>query len=196
VSFVTYDNKGNLITQQKTDDLPVTYLWGYHKRFPVAEVKNAPDTTTVFYTSFEDDGNYTAVAYTGEKARQGQYTVTLPATNGNYKVTYMKWAGGSPENWQYITQDVAVTTGTAQTLVIGTAPDVIDEVRLYPAGAWMTTYSYKPEIGITSSADQNSVVMYYEYDSFGRLKYLKDARRNILKSYEYNYQGQSGSGSQ
>lgn len=311
VKFLAYDNKGNLITQQKTDDVPVSYLWGYDGTRPVAEVTNAmPVSTTaqfafsdyataditeytsdtpilpsfdintgqqlisvkvtlasnssnpppsplinlilktaegtivsgingvwglheysilvnpgvyqwyystgdlsfendliislsalnsystvktgskIFYTSFEDDGNYEQAYYTGEKAWLGAYRVYLPAQNGNYKLTYMQWEGGSSANWHCITQDISVTSGTVQEFVIGNSTSVIDEVRLYPSDAKMTTYSYKPEFGITSQADSNSVVVYYDYDSFGRLKYLKDHRRNILKSYDYHYKGQ------
>jgi len=313
VKFVTYDGQGNLLTQQKINDVPISYLWGYNNTLPIAEIRNAthasstvqfttPESATttisectagvsilstfeitsaqtitvsaqlsgngtnvpqsplvsirlqrtdgtivsflncswgqnafnalvgpgtyqwyyqtgevgdlvfnngftgislsmtstyvankianrIFYTSFEDDGNFPSAYYTGEKAWQGQYTIYLPADNGNYKVTYMKWLGGSPENWQYVTQDISVTSGTVQPLTIGDAQSIIDEVRLYPAEARITTYSYKPEFGITSSADPNCIVTYYDYDSFGRLKYLKDHKRNVLKSFEYHYKG-------
>jgi YD repeat-containing protein len=66
----------------------------------------------------------------------------------------------------------------------------MDEVRLYPAGAQMITYTYDPLIGMTSQCDVNSRVTNYEYDAFGRLQYIRDENRNILKKYCYNYQGQ------
>jgi hypothetical protein len=116
--------------------------------------------------------------------------VYLPAQNGNYKLTYMKWNGESAANWEYITQDILVTSGVVQPLTIGNASSVIDEVRLYPADAEMKTYSYKPGIGISSMADTNCMATYYEYDSFGRLKHVKDDKRGVVKSFEYHYKGE------
>jgi YD repeat-containing protein len=51
----------------------------------------------------------------------------------------------------------------------------------------VTFYTYAPLIGMTSSTDPNGVTTYYEYDSFGRLKCIKDDTGRILKTYEYHY---------
>jgi len=59
--------------------------------------------------------------------------------------------------------------------------------------AMVTTYTYKPLIGITTVTDPTGITTYYEYDSFNRLKriYLKEngTEKNI-ESYEYNYREQ------
>jgi YD repeat-containing protein len=62
-----------------------------------------------------------------------------------------------------------------------------DDIRLHPALALMTTYTYDPLIGISSQTDPNNIVMFYEYDAFGRLKTIKDRDNNILKTMEYHY---------
>ncbi|GAF05555.1 RHS repeat domain-containing protein [Saccharicrinis fermentans] len=54
-------------------------------------------------------------------------------------------------------------------------------------GALVTTYTYNPLIGITSITDPNGRITYYEYDSFGRLEYIKDQDHNILQKYDYKY---------
>ena len=53
--------------------------------------------------------------------------------------------------------------------------------------ALVTTYTYKPQTGITSSTDPNGKTTYYKYDDFGRLKFIKDHEGNLLKKMEYNY---------
>jgi YD repeat-containing protein len=65
---------------------------------------------------------------------------------------------------------------------------LIDEVRLYPAKAQMSTFTYEPLIGMTSKCDANNRIEYYEYDSFGRLKLIRDFDGNIIKSFNYQYQ--------
>jgi len=51
----------------------------------------------------------------------------------------------------------------------------------------ITTYTYKPLVGVTSITDPRSYKTTYEYDSFGRLEFIKDADGNILEENKYNY---------
>ena len=53
---------------------------------------------------------------------------------------------------------------------------------------FITTYTYKPLIGITSETDPNGKTLYYEYDSFNRLKTIKDQDGKIIKTMDYKYQ--------
>jgi YD repeat-containing protein len=68
----------------------------------------------------------------------------------------------------------------------------LDDIRFAPAAAMVSSYTYDPEIGMTSTMDVNGVVTYYEYDGSQRLKNVRDKDKNILKSYCYNYAGQQG----
>lgn len=56
--------------------------------------------------------------------------------------------------------------------------------------AMVTAYTYKPLVGMTSQTDPKGMTTYFEYDSFQRLKHIKDQNGNIVKSYCYNYAGQ------
>ena len=63
----------------------------------------------------------------------------------------------------------------------------IDEIRLYPANSQVETYVYDPLKGISVEFDNNGKATYYEYDLLGRLKVVRDQKRNIVKTYQYNF---------
>ncbi|MCL2097843.1 MAG: RHS repeat protein [Bacteroidales bacterium] len=66
----------------------------------------------------------------------------------------------------------------------------IDDLRNSLPNAMITTYTYKPLVGITTMTDPNGIITYYEYDTAGRLKTIKDHLGNVLQQNEYNYGGQ------
>jgi YD repeat-containing protein len=83
-----------------------------------------------------------------------------------------------------------------QTAMGGSIPDLgggglttsqINSLRNGLPNALISTFTYKPLIGLTTQTDQNSITTYFEYDYFGRLKWIKDNDGRILKTYEYHY---------
>lgn len=67
---------------------------------------------------------------------------------------------------------------------------IIKKIRDYYKnnfGVLVYTYTYKPLYGITSETDPNGITVTYEYDNFGRLKVVKNADEEILKTYDYHY---------
>ncbi len=56
--------------------------------------------------------------------------------------------------------------------------------------AMVTTFTYTPLVGVTSITDPRGNTIYYEYDSFNRLKEVKDADGNLVTDYEYHYKNQ------
>jgi hypothetical protein len=56
--------------------------------------------------------------------------------------------------------------------------------------AFVTTYFYTPAVGIIKKTAPNNKSTFYEYDSFQRLKYIRDQDNNIVKKFCYNYAGQ------
>lgn len=56
----------------------------------------------------------------------------------------------------------------------------------YP-DAMITAYTYNPLIGVTSITDPKGDIVYYSYDTFGRLQLVKDKAGNILSENQYNY---------
>lgn len=64
----------------------------------------------------------------------------------------------------------------------------IDELRLHPADAQMTTYCYDDALRVHTLTDVSNRSAYYEYDDLGRLQYVRDQQGNYVQGYEYNYQ--------
>lgn len=209
---------GNLKQITPHDGISTSYVWGYINTEPVAQVTNAsPDQ--IAFSSFESDGtgnwNYnvnrplvlgsvtgskcldlnnvdgSSISKTGLVAGK-DYVVSYWSLNGPYAIT-----GGSNNTrtgrsalngWTYYEHSIHATSTTITLTGIGK----IDELRLYPKGAQMTSYTYFPHTGLTSMDDPNGEITYYEYDGLGRLKNVKDYQGNIIKNYQYNYQGSCG----
>jgi len=62
----------------------------------------------------------------------------------------------------------------------------IDDIRFHPSLATMTTYTYKPLVGITSQTDPSNRSIFYEYDEFGRQIRVRDEQGYILQEKQYN----------
>ena len=51
----------------------------------------------------------------------------------------------------------------------------------------VTTYTYDPLIGVTSITDPSGYTVYYVYDTFNRLQYIKNKEGEVIEQYRYNY---------
>ncbi|ULC57921.1 hypothetical protein MBM09_08305 [Flaviramulus sp. BrNp1-15] len=63
----------------------------------------------------------------------------------------------------------------------------LNKIRSGLPDALVTTYTYDPLVGITSMTDPKGYLIYYEYDSFNRLEYVRDAMGNIFSKTKYHY---------
>lgn len=57
----------------------------------------------------------------------------------------------------------------------------------------ISSYSYKPLVGMTSSTDPNGIITRYEYDSFGRLKNVSNNDGKITARNYYHYYNNTSS---
>lgn len=190
------------------------YLWNSSGTYPIAQVVNA-DTTLIAYTSFESDGHARwsvigGIFQADQTAPTGKngYALTGATITRNglaaktYIVSYWKrdffggtvsvngssaTVGNSGDGWTYY-QHKVTNPGSGTITVTGTA--VIDELRLYPETAQMTSFSVEPLIGITSQCDANNNILKYEYDGLNRLSLVRNSKREIIKKICYNYAGQ------
>ncbi|MBG9374983.1 hypothetical protein I5907_02000 [Panacibacter sp. DH6] len=60
-----------------------------------------------------------------------------------------------------------------------------DDLRLHRANAFVSTYTYKPLVGMTAQIDINNNTQFYEYDTYNRLKLIKDLNGNVIKTIDY-----------
>ncbi|MFN8291996.1 MAG: DUF5977 domain-containing protein [Chitinophagaceae bacterium] len=199
------NNALTVIGDTKTE----SYIWDYAATLPIAHVTNAVNSN-IAYTSFETayTGNWTVSGgtvnatpgITGSRSyilsagnsiskadlSPGQYIVSYWSKNGSMSVNGGTVTGTVTKNgWTYFEH---ILNGITAVTISGAGN--IDEVKLYPAGALMNTYTYDPLVGMQTQCDANSKILYYEYDSFNRLSYIRDLDNNILKKICYNYAGQ------
>ncbi|HAR72107.1 MAG TPA: hypothetical protein DCR77_01670 [Flavobacteriaceae bacterium] len=60
-------------------------------------------------------------------------------------------------------------------------------LREFYSSAMITTYTYKPLIGVTSITGPNGQTEYYNYDSANRLQSIVNEKQEVIKTFEYNY---------
>jgi hypothetical protein len=189
VTFNQYDNFGNVLTYTPITQAPVAYHWLYYQQYPVAECKNAA-TNEFYFEGFEESlasGVQTNGGHTGHNYLYtgGNYTVNWTPPNGRgYVISYWYRSGGI---WTYAAEQPYSLIGSAFTLTGG---DAYDDIRIYPADAQLTSYTFDPQVGMTSATDAKGITTYYEYDSYMRLINVKDHSGNIVKHTDYHYQNQ------
>lgn len=176
------DGLGNVTEGRGRDGIIHSYLWNDIGADVVASVVGS-SRNKIFYTSFEDDTqNISTTAWTGAKSHSGTYSIDIGYT-GQLHLSYWQKTGSA--SWEHIEADFT------DQVTIGSPTALIDEVRVYPAGSQMTTYTYKPGVGITSTTDPNNRTTWFLYDDFGRLTSVTDHQANTITSNTYHYKGQN-----
>jgi hypothetical protein len=210
IVYELYDSTNANLLQFKTRAIRNSMIWDYSGQYLIAEVKNA-DFGSVAYTSFEANGkgNWTftgapvvdGTSPTGGQCynlSSGNVSKTGLSTSRLFVVSYWSKNGSATVNgstatgvitkkgWTYYEHQLA--SGVSTVTISGAV--TIDELRLYPVDAQMNTYTFSPLVGMTSNCDISNRISYYEYDGVKRLKNIKDQDGNIVKTYDYHYQGQ------
>lgn len=188
-----YDENNDINQVSTIGGPPISYLWNYNHQYPVAQATNA-SVNDIFYESFENGAGNSSYndSKTGHYSYNGSstaYSISLSGLdNGTYALSCWRMTGST---WTLYTSSVTVS-GNSITISQGNQLPAgqIDDVRFYPANASMTTYTYDPLIGMTSSTDAKGETTYYEYDPFQRLMNIRNKDGNIIKHYDYHYQNQ------
>jgi YD repeat-containing protein len=176
-----YDEYGNTLSAGKIGAARTSTLWGHNNLLPVAEAQNAAPEE-IFFEDFEQSGSSNVIAgnaYSGKKYFNGDYPVSFTAPNTKaYKVSYHYYSNGT---WHY---SGLLPFVNSMVLSLG---DAIDQVTIIPEDAKLNSYAYDPHFfGVTSVTDTRGETSSYEYDSYLRLKLVRDNQGRILKRYDYN----------
>lgn len=209
MNFTSYDVNGNLLEQQRSSDILHAYIYDYYSSVPVAELVNSSVTNSA-YTGFESNstGRWTVASnsrtsgegFTGNKCYSlgdGQISLGGLTLGTTYLVTI--WGKGSAtvsvngtslssgltrNGWKMFQTTISNTTSVQ---ITGTG--LVDDVRIHPVNALMTTYTYGP-FGMTSQTSPNLSTSFFEYDGLGRLTIVRDQYNQIVKRMTYNYKAQ------
>lgn len=186
-----YDANGNLSGILKSTGVYRFFQWAYQNKYPIAvadfPANYAAGSLDIFHTSFEEETtNFILDPKVGRKSWKSTSAYSKALTGldpGQYVLSYYSKSGSV---WTLQSSVVTVPVSGAYTISIA-ANSQVDELRFYPKGALMQTYTYDPGLGITSSSNANHVASYYIYDSLGRLKMVKNDSGEIVKLDAYNY---------
>jgi len=160
----------------------------------------------VYWRDNKGGWSYSGTPVVDATAPTGSYSyplssgsITSPGTDNVHTYILSYWSNAGPATVYfgsgYVTGTSLISTngwtyyehvlpvGNSYATVSGSVN--IDELRLYPSNAQMTTYNYDPS-GLRSISDTKGTNSYFEYDYLQRLKNAKDWAGNIVKNYGYH----------
>ncbi len=136
-----------------------------------------PLETRVSFSDYDDDGNLVSVSQA-----YGATTSYVWGYNGQYLVAKI-------ENKSYaqlpssIVANIESTTG--ETALNGYLDQLRNDASM--SDAQVTTYTYRPQIGVRTITDPKGYRMTYVYDDENRLKYVLDKDEKVVGENQYNY---------
>ena len=183
-----FDNEGHLLESYTKQGHYTQYLWA--DDYTIAKMVST-QPSLFWFNGFEHDTQTSVAdqrdldqhfkAHTGFKVwNNGSYTLPTLATDARTRLSY----------WYYLPADGRWHFSGEQsfTPTIGQpGASMLDDIRVYQKNTWMTSYTYRPLVGLTSQTTINNRPAFYEYDAWGRLLAVRDYEGNILKKQAYKY---------
>lgn len=208
-SAKSVDNNANVLEYEINQAKKNSLIWGYNNKRIISSISNA-GYSDVAYTGFEqiEKGNW---AYQGSRVNNlgsmtGNYaynltTGTISKSNLNPSVTYhlIYWqkdggtssvSGGAVQGeiillvkngWKLKKNEIK---GASVVTLTGTG--LIDDIKIYPKDAEMSTYTFSDLEGIDSVTQPNGNFQHFNYDGAGRLRDIIDIDKNIRERYRYH----------
>lgn len=174
VSEFDYDADGNLVETRGREKVS-SLIYDHKKEQVIAQVANAP-ASEAYFNGFESNGSE-AQAKTGLKSHaSGQFTVPFtPVAGKEYVLSYWYYSNGA---WYYKEKPFEAEINEGEAL---------DEVRVCPTGARMTTSSYDWKGNLVSTTDANNRSVYYDYNDRNQVIHVRNNEKDIVQTTEHNY---------
>ena len=167
----TYRAVGSMIlphqvfSQRQGGDLILEYsITRYNQRGSIVEIRHRDGSHTTYLWGYNNQ--YPIVRIQGKTKQE-----VSDILRGNSLIFYMQMISGT------LNDDVQIRAFGERLR------------RIFP-GAFVTTFTYKPLVGVTSITDPRGITTFYEYDSFGRLVKIyrmNNGRQEVLQRFEYNF---------
>lgn len=166
----------NCISTQRTAYMGGVYSLSNPISTSTSIGNNTPETRATY--TYDGGSNFRTITIDGKE------TVYLWSYKGQYPIAKI-------DGLTYAEVKAAIGESTINALFSKAQPTLTDisSIRNAINGArgYITTYFYKPLVGISSETLPNGNTIYYDYDAFGRLETIKDNNKKPVKSYEYKY---------
>lgn len=206
------DNRQEVIGEERIVNAAGTFLdahrtemkdWGGDVIAPESTQFKSSNIATAYrdeirYHGYDGSGNITAVslAHGPQESYLWAYQETYPAIKGmNVTEEQLKTAcdsalaglgytGGWENKGEYFLSLLGDLQGAASKVML---QSFTKSLRSYlPEGGQVLVHTYIPLVGMSSATDAKGTTVYYEYDSFYRLKAVRDDEGNILNTYRYH----------
>lgn len=104
MTFLSYDNKGNLLAFKPRGKANTNVLWGYGNNYPIASTVNAIAGET-FFDSFEESGTWNGIVADNTRYHAGRAAAKIENPTGSEQVYHStKWLNislSSPKKFHY-----------------------------------------------------------------------------------------------
>ena len=139
-------------------------------------------------STIKDPGTYILSYYTSASQNNGHLLEESNVTVLSKKTSDYDFFRG----WRYVEYKIRLDSRTSVKINITYLDTWLDELRLYPVDALMTTFNYEKDsrllIGIM---DENSLTTRFDYDKLLRLTGIRNFEKDYLSLTEYLYKNQT-----
>lgn len=176
----------NYITELNTP-IPLSQFSAFNGMVKDSHYSSNPEVT---YDLYDDKGNPTQITPKGKPS-----VCYIWGYDKKYLIAKIENASFLNGQTNSISSDQQTLINNAISASFGeinatTENNLIYHLKLLRAGfpnAMVTTYTYDSLIGITSITDPKEFTTYYEYDTYCRLKQVKDNDKKILTTNKYHF---------
>jgi YD repeat-containing protein len=194
-NITAYNRYSKVVESRSLDGNYSSSIYGHSDALPIATIVGSKRENSL-YMNFEDGESNDVHTGARSKELNGYYEIgRTPSENIGYTVSmWLKPDQGrslhvfsetiNENKWQFVS-----FKGINRNMVIRVnGQGLVDDLRIHPDNATMTTYNYDPITWkISSITDANNRSIFYEYDDAGRLSRVLDEDKMLLNKTFYHF---------